>query len=1107
MEEKPSRGGVGGAKRRCRYGAECRNIGKCKFYHPSTSTGASSNDVKKPNPKNPEKNGAPKRDRSKIQCRYGMECRNTKCPFFHHPAAVCAPVPSPTSPTRVSSPNIDTNVANGNTPPKASPICPEVGRNGYHHLRGAAELSSPPAHSNGKANAATTPSRKATTKKKCRWGAGCRNKKCVFVHPGQQLDRDAVQIPRQKATANNDKGVDLKSKSTAFPHKVLGAKEKVSTRLAVHPILPPSPETQVSFNSVQKASYPPGLLFPSSESEVRAPFQASSMPIIRTQTSEVMSRFNNMFSPAPNAPTSGFLGIESRERAPLYSKTSAFRNPHPLNTGQTNGVLEKHAQFFQPTRETAKENHPAIHSQDQPPDADWLFEVLGLNDLDVNDTATSQQRQSVIEDVVEEPYNSSNTVGYNVTANANLNRALPHEQIRPISKSETSHVGANSSKDEKRLSKNLIPEDEIVQSRRAALELRLESQQNVNNPELLFTLLQKCRSKQDMIKTALECFMDSSRDSGTDADIDESNVVALLELNELLVGAIDIAESSLRITKRSVEESEGDGAKKVTAAKSRPEKSVEGSKKETGSSWKPVDKKAASTNAKAAKKNTKPTKNPVKSKKSVKKSPQPSKSVKMPHVENQKQEVKLDIVSPHSESSVDKSVSSPTHNSVDCVQQEKERMARMLEEARNQAAAARERKKSKKSKKFDRWQKQNEEARENRAKSWSERISKENDYIDLIQKLLVAEFLRQSKNKAMGLTAERVISDSHALEVIAKECREAYHIIFRGLKCRVVVAGLENKDMNERQGTLRYWDREKEKFCVGLDTKKSLDSDVHFLIPEILDVLTSSRPPKADKKSSATSCDIHAPDLLSYGGVSLGFSFTLQKAHVIALGSAESTKIGLGLFCMSRDKEERRQKMEEEAEKKREEEDRKRRAARRATENAAWEQRKEQKQRDKEDYEKMKKEWANERRENGASMFDYDDDDEEECQCPRCRFGERFSSSGGAFFFNIGGIPFRVKFDSYDSDEDSFFDEFDERWEEQLAEEKEEENRKQADVLGVESDADGRTIKLAYRKMALRFHPDKWKSDSEHGMSRKEAEDRFKAVQAAYDHMMSNFDD
>jgi len=140
-------------------------------------------------------------------------------------------------------------------------------------------------------------------------------------------------------------------------------------------------------------------------------------------------------------------------------------------------------------------------------------------------------------------------------------------------------------------------------------------------------------------------------------------------------------------------------------------------------------------------------------------------------------------------------------------------------------------------------------------------------------------------------------------------------------------------------------------------------------------------------------------------------------------------------------------------------------------------------------------------------MFDYDDDNSEECECPRCRFGERFSSSGGAFFFNIGGIPFRVRFDSYDSDEESFFDEFDEKWEEQLAEEKNEENRKQARILGIESDADSRTIKLAYRKMALQFHPDKWKSDSGHGMSRKAAEDRFKAVQAAYDHMMSNFDE
>ena len=97
----------------------------------------------------------------------------------------------------------------------------------------------------------------------------------------------------------------------------------------------------------------------------------------------------------------------------------------------------------------------------------------------------------------------------------------------------------------------------------------------------------------------------------------------------------------------------------------------------------------------------------------------------------------------------------------------------------------------------------------------------------------------------------------------------------------------------------------------------------------------------------------------------------------------------------------------------------------------------------------MKKEWRREKREKGKYRYDYDDDDDGECQCPRCRFGDKFSSSGGAFFFNIGGIPFRVRFDSYDSEEESFFDdEFDDRWEEQLEEEREEENRKQAKILG-----------------------------------------------------------
>lgn len=161
---------------------------------------------------------------------------------------------------------------------------------------------------------------------------------------------------------------------------------------------------------------------------------------------------------------------------------------------------------------------------------------------------------------------------------------------------------------------------------------------------------------------------------------------------------------------------------------------------------------------------------------------------------------------------------------------------------------------------------------------------------------------------------------------------------------------------------------------------------------------------------------------------------------------------------------------------------------------------------EKEEFEEMRREWARERRKHGyghpfarggyglfENMFS-------------SSFCNNFTSSGGSYYFTIGGIPFRFCIDE-DSDGDSFFDDFDDRWEERLEEEKEEENRKSAEILGVPEDADARTLKLAYRKMALQYHPDKWKSDSEHGMTKEDAEERFKTMQSAYDHLMSNFDE
>ena len=37
--------------------------------------------------------------------------------------------------------------------------------------------------------------------------------------------------------------------------------------------------------------------------------------------------------------------------------------------------------------------------------------------------------------------------------------------------------------------------------------------------------------------------------------------------------------------------------------------------------------------------------------------------------------------------------------------------------------------------------------------------------------------------------------------------------------------------------------------------------------------------------------------------------------------------------------------------------------------------------------------------------------------------------------------------------------------------------------------------------------PDKWRGDSDHGMTREEAENHFKSIQNSYDHLMATFDD
>lgn len=962
----------------CRFGAECRNIGKCRFTHPSDGDASSATKKSNPNKSSSEK---AKKDKSKIRCRYGMTCQNTKCPYFHHPAAVNE-VLSPTSPKAGSdSPSM----------PAVTPTTPLV-------------VSVLPEFVEEEVTLTGTPKKSTTKVKKCRWGSGCRNKKCAFAHPNRIQNDDgsmmsAKQLKHQaRGSTAKDGSVSVASKATLtlnrYSESLGGAPTTPSNnsgmdmakatingaptyaqRLAVRPILPPSPDIHSSRDKNKVVPVPEEDYSPSGPGMPGAPHQpplyngakhnahSINMPLSVPNVSAFNGVKTSIYSylpdgqlfngslqhhrqhqhhhPINNGPMPPNVAEhQPRPRTPLYGM-----NPSDSMPTQNSSSTESFAQQlgYLPSNEGPLKPRPppgmAPQRATAPPDADWLMDLLGLNDMD----ATNAELQS--NNLVGGGMAQMNDIG--ITDFGTLEEVVTttnHHSVTPasaaFSRNESHGVGIDAQPIQENTIKpdfGLISEDEIGQSRIAALELRFESQQKagVGSSESLFTLLQSCRSKQEMVRDALERAMDASQGIDSSAGLDETNVVSLLELNELLLSSIDMAESSLGMNGAAGKNQSVAPSAKATKPNDLPSKNE--------SSWKPIEKKAAPQSSLAN-----PPSNPPAASTKVKDAPVPAdtsthsdasaeqKKTEKEKVSAKKVNVSEPEINEEDEEEVAVVPKEPAEDPAVVAQREKEKMARMLEKAREQAAAARERKKSKKNKKFDKWIKEQEELKEARVKGWTEWITKEIDYTELIKQLLVTEFLRQTKNKAMGLNEERVLSDDHAAEVIASESRESYRVLFGEPNCRVVVAGLEAKDRNGRQGTLRYWDREREKFCVGLDTKKAPDSDVQFLGPENLDRVTSRSSKSSDKSTNAISYDISASEFLLYGGVALDFFFTIHKPYIIALGSAESLRIGLQVFVHLRDQEEEEKKREEEAERRREEEDRKRRAARARAQNAAW---------------------------------------------------------------------------------------------------------------------------------------------------------------------------
>lgn len=343
--------------------------------------------------------------------------------------------------------------------------------------------------------------------------------------------------------------------------------------------------------------------------------------------------------------------------------------------------------------------------------------------------------------------------------------------------------------------------------------------------------------------------------------------------------------------------------------------------------------------------------------------------------------------------------------------------------------------------------------------------------------MIVAEICRQNKvkldddaPKQCSIFIDMLTSDdSCTSRKIAKESRKANAALFGR---RVKVVNSERQDLDGRQGTLRYWNASQGKFCVGLDTKKSKDSDVKFVEPEALEVIvspTAARTIAKNNKDAVYSVGIE--DIFDQGKGGIDCRFTLEKSHVDALYQAESIEAGLKTFCIERDSAEEQLRLQKEKEKREEEEYRRREEEYRRQAEAERKKRAEQK-----------------RKEKAAKQAERDKEirlaqEEAERMIMKRIKGALMESIFKSFldemlykgvfesqemvdeFVTLNGL----EFDDISDFMDAVKDFLESHFEEERLKERMEDDEKMAEILGVATDADERTIKVAYRKLALKF--------------------------------------
>jgi hypothetical protein len=440
--------------------------------------------------------------------------------------------------------------------------------------------------------------------------------------------------------------------------------------------------------------------------------------------------------------------------------------------------------------------------------------------------------------------------------------------------------------------------------------------------------------------------------------------------------------------------------------------------------------------------------------------------------------------------------------------EEAARSRRLQEELRLRKTGAAEKKEQKQKLRRKRFLEDLEHQSQERTEFWRKEIANEKRAVEIVVQLCVAEFCRKNPTVARL----EVLCDPEAKAKLEEIAQQTYRIICKAdIHGRFTVKGFKQQDLNDRTGTIERWDEIKGKFYVALDSKKGKNLQYMYLPPGNLEALADESARRNKKKGDPVHVVLIA---VLYKGKNL--ITDIYKSEVDALKESSCLDDYLISLMKERDIDERFAKEQEEEEFRQEEEARRRRMEQRRREDEEWWERKREYEAQKEKYQDWRR---GERREHKSRTAHANSG----CGCPQCQFERKLFGNmrggnrgmggipGGlpGFFFAFGGgFSFRFDDDEGDCDDSDYEDEWDRQWNHKHEKEEAVKNEEAADVLGVEVDATPADIKRVYRKKALKYHPDKYRAENHgDGMTKDEAEEHFKEMTSAYDHLMSNFDD